>query len=146
VNVTVKAVIGVSMALFLAACGDSAKLPEEAAFGPNPTLPEPTRIFYRSLSALPLRLILPPLSVAGNHFRRPSLHGQRIHSMDEGRIGPCAAFLPRDLRCVFLYGLSSLGTGHTAAYFSFSGLRQAWRAHRDADRSAPAAALAGSRA
>ena len=27
------------MALFLAACGDGAKLPEDAAFGPNPTLP-----------------------------------------------------------------------------------------------------------
>jgi hypothetical protein len=37
-NVTVKAVIVGSMALFLAACGDSAKLPEEAAFGPNPKL------------------------------------------------------------------------------------------------------------
>jgi glucose/arabinose dehydrogenase len=27
----------------LAACGDSAKLPEQAAFGPNPTLPEPNK-------------------------------------------------------------------------------------------------------
>jgi hypothetical protein len=39
VNVTAKAFIAGSMALFLAACGDGAKLPEEAAFGPNPTLP-----------------------------------------------------------------------------------------------------------
>src|SRR5262249_2166688 len=41
-NLTAKALIGGSMALLLAACGDSAKLPEKAAFGPNPTLPEPT--------------------------------------------------------------------------------------------------------
>src|ERR1700731_1238257 len=34
--------------------------------------------------AIPLRLILPPLSVAGNHFRRPSLHRARIHSKGEG--------------------------------------------------------------
>jgi hypothetical protein len=39
VNVTAKALIAGSMALFLAACGDGAKLPEEAAFGPSPTLP-----------------------------------------------------------------------------------------------------------
>jgi hypothetical protein len=39
VSVTAKAFIAGSIALFLAACGDSTKLPEEAAFGPNPTLP-----------------------------------------------------------------------------------------------------------
>ena len=41
-NLTAKAFIAGSMALLLAACEDSAKLPEKAAFGPNPTLPEPT--------------------------------------------------------------------------------------------------------
>jgi glucose/arabinose dehydrogenase len=29
--------------LLLAGCGDSAKLPEQAAIGPNPPLPEPTK-------------------------------------------------------------------------------------------------------
>jgi hypothetical protein len=38
VNATAKAFIAGSMALFLAACRGSAKLPDEAAFGPNPTL------------------------------------------------------------------------------------------------------------
>jgi glucose/arabinose dehydrogenase len=50
VNVTVKAVIVGSMALFLAACGDSAKLPEEAAFGPNPKLPEPTETIIPTIN------------------------------------------------------------------------------------------------
>jgi glucose/arabinose dehydrogenase len=35
-----KVVCGLSL-LFLAGCGDSAKLPTEATSGPNPTLPEP---------------------------------------------------------------------------------------------------------
>ena len=41
-NATAEAFIAGSMALFLAAWGDRAKVPEEAGFGPNPTLPEPT--------------------------------------------------------------------------------------------------------
>jgi glucose/arabinose dehydrogenase len=41
-NVTAKSFLAGSVALLLAACGDSAKLPEEAAFGPHPALPEPT--------------------------------------------------------------------------------------------------------
>jgi glucose/arabinose dehydrogenase len=41
-NVTAKPFLAGSVALLLAACGDSAKLPEEAAFGPHPALPEPT--------------------------------------------------------------------------------------------------------
>ena len=32
-----------SLALFLAGCGDSANLPEQAAIGPNPPLPEPNK-------------------------------------------------------------------------------------------------------
>jgi glucose/arabinose dehydrogenase len=35
-------IVGALMAL-LSGCGDSAKLPEEAAVGPNPTLPEPNK-------------------------------------------------------------------------------------------------------
>src|SRR4051812_13491628 len=31
----------IALALLLPGCGDSAKLPEEAAVGPNPTLPQP---------------------------------------------------------------------------------------------------------
>ena len=54
-NVTVKAIIGVSMALFLAACGDSANLPEEAAFGPNPTVPEPTETIIPTINIAPAK-------------------------------------------------------------------------------------------
>lgn len=35
------AILAAGMTLALASCGDSAKLPEEATFGPNPTLPAP---------------------------------------------------------------------------------------------------------
>ena len=55
VNVTAKAFIAGSMALFLAACGDSAKLPEEAAFGPNPTLPEPTETIIPTINIAPAK-------------------------------------------------------------------------------------------
>jgi len=55
VNVTAKAFIAGSMALLLAACGDSAKLPEEAAFGPNPTLPEPTETIIPTINIAPAK-------------------------------------------------------------------------------------------
>jgi glucose/arabinose dehydrogenase len=55
VNVAAKAFIAGSMALFLAACGDSAKLPEEAAFGPNPTLPEPTETIIPTINIAPAK-------------------------------------------------------------------------------------------
>ena len=32
-----------SLTLLLAACGDTSQLPEQAQFGPNPTLPEPNQ-------------------------------------------------------------------------------------------------------
>jgi glucose/arabinose dehydrogenase len=38
-----KAFCGVSLALLLAACGDSASLPSQQTQGPNPTLPEPNK-------------------------------------------------------------------------------------------------------
>ena len=49
-NATAEAFIAGSMALFLAACGDSAKVPEEAGFGPNPTLPEPTETIIPTIN------------------------------------------------------------------------------------------------
>ena len=55
VNVTAKVIIAGSMTLFLAACGDSAKLPEEAAFGPNPTLPEPTETIIPTINIAPAK-------------------------------------------------------------------------------------------
>jgi hypothetical protein len=55
VNVTAKAFIAGSMALFLDG-GDSAKLPEEAAFGPNPTLPEPTETIIPTINVAPASL------------------------------------------------------------------------------------------
>ena len=54
-NVTARSFIAGSMALFLAACGDSAKLPEEAAFGPNPTLPEPTETIIPTFNIAPAK-------------------------------------------------------------------------------------------
>ena len=53
VNVTAKAFLAGSMALFLAACRDSAKLPDEAAFGPNPTLPEPAETIIPTFNIAP---------------------------------------------------------------------------------------------
>jgi glucose/arabinose dehydrogenase len=43
VSATANIVIVGLLTLLLTACGDSAKLPEQAAFGPNPTLPEPNK-------------------------------------------------------------------------------------------------------
>ncbi len=39
-----------AMALTLAACGDTSKIPEEASTGPNPTLPEPTTSWLPTVS------------------------------------------------------------------------------------------------
>jgi len=50
-----KALIPGSMALFLVACGDRARLSEEAAFGANPTLPEPTQILIPTLNIAPAK-------------------------------------------------------------------------------------------
>ncbi len=55
VNVTAEAFIAGSMALFLAACGDSAKLPEAAALGTNPTLPEPTETIIPTINIAPAK-------------------------------------------------------------------------------------------
>ena len=44
-NTAATAPIALSMALLLAACGDSATLPEQAAEGPNPPLPAPHKTF-----------------------------------------------------------------------------------------------------
>jgi glucose/arabinose dehydrogenase len=38
------------LANLIAACGDTAKLPEQAGFGPSPTLPEPTRTFIPTVN------------------------------------------------------------------------------------------------
>jgi glucose/arabinose dehydrogenase len=54
-NVTAGAFIAGSMALFLAACGDRAKVPEEAGFGPNPTLPEPTETIIPTINIAPAK-------------------------------------------------------------------------------------------
>jgi glucose/arabinose dehydrogenase len=42
-----------SAALLLAACGDSAKLPEQASTGPNPTLPQPQKTFIPTVNIAP---------------------------------------------------------------------------------------------
>ena len=42
-------------ALLLSACGDIAKLPEEAAVGPNPTLPEPVQTLIPTVDIAPAR-------------------------------------------------------------------------------------------
>jgi glucose/arabinose dehydrogenase len=41
------------MTLLLAACGDSSKLPEQAAFGPSPVLPEPHKTFIPTVNIAP---------------------------------------------------------------------------------------------
>jgi len=53
--VTAKTFIAGLVALFLAAGGDSAKLPEGAAFGPNPTLPEPTETTIPTINIAPAK-------------------------------------------------------------------------------------------
>jgi glucose/arabinose dehydrogenase len=44
-NTVAKGLIALSVTLFLAGCGDSATLPEQAAEGPNPPLPAPHKTF-----------------------------------------------------------------------------------------------------
>jgi glucose/arabinose dehydrogenase len=44
-NTAASALTALSVALLLAACGDSAKFPEQAAEGVNPPLPAPTKTF-----------------------------------------------------------------------------------------------------
>jgi hypothetical protein len=44
-----KAVTVVVLAALLAACGDSAELPEEATRGPDPTLPAPKEMLIPTL-------------------------------------------------------------------------------------------------
>jgi len=52
-NVAAKGIIAGSMALFLAACGDSAKLPEEAAFGPTPSISPQRRVGRKARAPRP---------------------------------------------------------------------------------------------
>ena len=42
-------------ALLLSACGDSAKLPEEASVGPNPTLPQPVTSLIPTVDIAPAK-------------------------------------------------------------------------------------------
>lgn len=42
-------------ALLLSACGDSAKLPEDASIGPNPTLPEPVQTLIPTVDIAPAK-------------------------------------------------------------------------------------------
>ncbi len=42
-----------ALALLVAACGETAKLPPEAGFGPNPTLPEPNEAFIPTVNIAP---------------------------------------------------------------------------------------------
>ena len=42
-----------ALALLLAACGETAKLPPEAGIGPNPTLPEPNETFIPTVNIAP---------------------------------------------------------------------------------------------
>ena len=42
-------------ALVLSACGDSAKLPEDATIGPNPTLPEPRTSLIPTVDIAPAK-------------------------------------------------------------------------------------------
>jgi hypothetical protein len=69
VNVTAKPFIVGSMALSVAACGDSAKLQEEAALGPNPTVGLKARAWrpYPSLALAGLDLRALSMSTARDH-------------------------------------------------------------------------------
>jgi glucose/arabinose dehydrogenase len=51
---TTVALVGL-MTLLLAACGDSAKLPEQAAFGPSPALPEPHKTLIPTVNIAPAK-------------------------------------------------------------------------------------------
>src|SRR5512134_2007953 len=50
-----KACMVATVTFLLAACGDTAKLPEQAAFGPNPTLPEPTETLIPTVNIAPAK-------------------------------------------------------------------------------------------
>ena len=47
--------VAVPLALSLAGCGDSATLPEEAAVGPNPSLPPPASTLIPTLKIAPAK-------------------------------------------------------------------------------------------
>jgi glucose/arabinose dehydrogenase len=47
--------IAVSLSVLLTACGDSAKLPEEATVGPSPTLPEPNPTLIPTVNIAPAK-------------------------------------------------------------------------------------------
>jgi|GEM_PF-3891134 len=44
-----------SMMLFLAACGETASLPESAATGPHPALPAPKETFIPTVNIAPVK-------------------------------------------------------------------------------------------
>ena len=48
-------IIMLSLSVLLTACGDSAKLPEEAAVGPSPTLPEPNETLLPTVNIAPAK-------------------------------------------------------------------------------------------
>jgi glucose/arabinose dehydrogenase len=50
-----KPFIVLSLTLWLAACGDSSKLPEQVSFGPEPTLPEPTKTLIPTINIAPAK-------------------------------------------------------------------------------------------
>lgn len=47
--------LAVAAALFLAACGDNAKLPEQASVGANPTIPAPNKTYFPTVKIAPAK-------------------------------------------------------------------------------------------
>jgi glucose/arabinose dehydrogenase len=87
-----KACMVASLTFLLAACGDTAKLPEEAAFGPNPTLPEPTQTLIPTVNIAPAKgwpegaKPKPASDLAVNAFASRLDHPRWLHVLPNGDV------------------------------------------------------------
>ena len=79
-------------ALLLTACGDSAKLPEEATIGPNPTLPPPTTSLIPTVNVAPARgwpdgaMPSPAAGLAVTALARGLDHPRWLHVLPNGDV------------------------------------------------------------
>jgi glucose/arabinose dehydrogenase len=82
----------VVLALFLASCGDSAKLPEQASFGPNPPLPEPSKSLFPTINVATARgwaesgIPKPADDLAVTAFARGLDHPRWIYVLPNGDV------------------------------------------------------------
>jgi glucose/arabinose dehydrogenase len=88
---TTTLIIG-TLASLLAACGDTAKLPEAAGIGPNPTLPEPTTTLIPTVNIAPAKgwtdgtMPKPAADLAVNAFAKELDHPRWLYVLPNGDV------------------------------------------------------------